>query len=68
MMYDADPGKQHRAFTFIKTPSVWQRASLRKLDPDLFGSVTARQHFDDEPKSLVSKTPVTLSDFANSYI
>jgi hypothetical protein len=27
-------------------------ASLRKIDPDLFRSVTEKQHFDDEPKWL----------------
>jgi len=52
MTYDADPGKQDRAFTFVKTHSALESASLRKIDVDLFRSVTEKQHFNDEPKWL----------------
>jgi hypothetical protein len=52
MTYDADPGQQERAFTFIRTRTVSELASLRKIDLDLFRSVSEGQHFDDTPKWL----------------
>ncbi len=52
MTYDADPRKQNRAFSFITTRTAPELGPLRKIDVDLFGSVTEGQQFDDEPKWL----------------